>query len=268
MMELDSVLLNGEIREQTRTDDFMQTATLAMGRSGDLDETLTRLLGLALDLVNGDTAAILIDGEGDTLLLAAANSRGRPGQTEAIQKAAHFAASYPLAVYPQFARVMRERKPVTIVDTRCWADWHPWDGNISRSWLGVPILFGGRIHGVLSIASQHVSAFRPEDERLLEAMAAQTGILLENAKLSEQLLDANCALDNLTHELMQSKSILGRLEQELHDGTGQLLTVIKIELSLVYEELAEEDAKQRQRIEESMLLTDEIMDRLRRVVRE
>jgi PAS domain S-box-containing protein len=53
----------------------------------------------------------------------------------------------------------------------------------ARSWLGVPLLAGGRVTGVVSVQSFVPNAFNESDQRLLEAMSSQVAIALENARL-------------------------------------------------------------------------------------
>ena len=54
-----------------------------------------------------------------------------------------------------------------------------------RSELAVPILAGRELYGVLSVSSDGVSAFGPNDEQLLGTLASQLGIALDNARLFE-----------------------------------------------------------------------------------
>jgi PAS domain S-box-containing protein len=53
----------------------------------------------------------------------------------------------------------------------------------ARSWLGVPLLAGGRVTGVVSVQSFSPNAFSESDQRFLEAMSSQVAIALENARL-------------------------------------------------------------------------------------
>jgi diguanylate cyclase (GGDEF)-like protein len=65
------------------------------------------------------------------------------------------------------------------------------------SYLGVPMVIDGRVIGVLSAQSTEPHAFDRNDQGLLQAMAAQTAMALENARL-HQLAQAGAITDSLT----------------------------------------------------------------------
>ena len=59
-------------------------------------------------------------------------------------------------------------------------------GELTRSYLGVPLTFGDKVIGVLSIQSYQPNAYSPDDIRLLETIATQAAVAIENARLFEQ----------------------------------------------------------------------------------
>ncbi len=84
----------------------------------------------------------------------------------------------------------------------CWVaeQGHPWlVNNVNRepryrflealrhtqAELAVPIKIGGKVLGVLDVESDKVNAFDPQDIPLLESLAAQIAVALENARLYE-----------------------------------------------------------------------------------
>jgi GAF domain-containing protein/HAMP domain-containing protein len=59
-------------------------------------------------------------------------------------------------------------------------------GKQAKSWLGVPLLFGGEAIGILIVQdNQREGRFSAEDQRLLSTMAAQIAIAVRNARLLE-----------------------------------------------------------------------------------
>ena len=87
-------------------------------------------------------------------------------------------------------RVFGKHESLCIIDTfqsrefdRTTADW---TGYMPRSMLVVPIVYRpGRCDGVLEVMDQRVGYFTEQDIPLLEAIAVQVGISLDNARLLE-----------------------------------------------------------------------------------
>jgi GAF domain-containing protein len=56
----------------------------------------------------------------------------------------------------------------------------------SRAWLGVPLITRGYVIGVMTVESFSPDTFNENHQRLLESIAAQAAIALDNARLLEQ----------------------------------------------------------------------------------
>jgi len=98
-------------------------------------------------------------------------------------------------------RIIRTKQPVLVSD---WgASGHVYDsiaqkaGTDMLSYLGVPMIFDERVMGVLSVQAIRANVFDGESQRLLEAMAAQTAMALENARLHAMAQEA-AQIDSLT----------------------------------------------------------------------
>jgi diguanylate cyclase (GGDEF)-like protein len=77
------------------------------------------------------------------------------------------------------------------------------------AWLGVPLAFYGHIEGVLCVESTEPGAFAADDCRLLQSIAAQTTVAIQNADLY-----ALAMVDGLTR-LYVRRYFDARLEEEI-----------------------------------------------------
>jgi PAS domain S-box-containing protein len=92
-------------------------------------------------------------------------------------------------------------------------------GEPSRSWLGVPLIAGGKATGVISLQNvDREHAFGESDQQLLETLAGSISVALENARLVHETRQRNAelALINSVQE-----AIAGELDQQaIYDAVG------------------------------------------------
>jgi diguanylate cyclase (GGDEF)-like protein len=100
------------------------------------------------------------------------------------------------------------------------------------SFLCVPLRAKGRIVGAMNLNRAAVNAFSPQEIRLAEAIAAQAGLAIANARLYQQTLELSYT-DPLTG-IPNRRHLFARLEQELSRSLrfGDELTVLMIDLDL------------------------------------
>jgi diguanylate cyclase (GGDEF)-like protein len=83
----------------------------------------------------------------------------------------------------------------------------------TRSYLGVPMYLRDKVLGVISTQSTRANAYTVDQIRLLETIAAQAAIAIENARLYKQAQTA-ATTDDLTG-LLNRRELFRRAEQEL-----------------------------------------------------
>ncbi|MDH7487702.1 MAG: PAS domain-containing protein [Anaerolineae bacterium] len=142
-------------------------------------------------------------------------------------------------------------------------------GTATRSELCVPLKVAGRVIGVLNAESEHLDAFGPGDRQLMEALADATAIALENARLLEAVTTHREELQRLSAQLMHAQEEERKhISQELHDEIGQSLTAIRINVATMKEQLpAEASPTVREQLEETLMLADETLERVREMSR-
>ena len=118
----------------------------------------------------------------------------------------------------------------------------------------------GEIIGTLSLSSTH-SRFTSEELSLLEGLAAQATVSIQNARLFEQVEAGRQRLQALSHRLVEMQETERyRIARELHDEVGQLLTRLDLMLKLMTRLSA---ARIRESLGEAQALVGELTTRVR-----
>jgi len=108
-------------------------------------------------------------------------------------------------------QAVASNQPIVVSDVRHDERYLQFSHHETRSELAVPIQVKSRVIGVLNIQSDQYDAFEQSDVELMQALASQAGIAIENAQLYEQ------AKQIAVFEERQ------RLARELHDSITQSL---------------------------------------------
>lgn len=86
--------------------------------------------------------------------------------------------------------IIKNRKPIFIEDIRASENRsrlrHFNNGKSSRTYFGLPLISGEKLIGVISTQSHSPCAFSKDHQRLIQAIANQTAVAMENALLHEQ----------------------------------------------------------------------------------
>lgn len=127
--------------------------------------------------------------------------------------------------------VVREGQAINVPDTREDARYVFFDVGQTpfRSELCVPMKIGERVIGVLNVESTDVNRFTAADQQLLQALANQTAVALENARLYTQT-------QRSTRELAILNSATHALASNLDLNTVLKLTIIEINTLLQAED--------------------------------
>ena len=86
--------------------------------------------------------------------------------------------------------INRTGRTLIVPDVQSYDGWFPIQGfSWLRSWAGAPILLRGELAGILCLDHTEPDFYGPHHEPILEALAAQVSIAVENARLFEQVQD-------------------------------------------------------------------------------
>jgi GAF domain-containing protein len=156
----------------------------------NLDDTLREILRTAMDITRAGHGSLrLLDKRACNLRLAALSGAGSAptSDEDALPLEEHGSVMGWVAVHRQPVRIGDLRQP-------------PWNeiyrplhfNHRMYSELAVPLLgAGGALEGVINLESPILDAFHEEDQRLLEALATQAVIALQEAKMLEALDDVS-----------------------------------------------------------------------------
>jgi signal transduction histidine kinase len=111
----------------------------------------------------------------------------------------------------------------------------------TASSLFEPVRHRGELLGALSIEKRPGESLAATEEKLVRDLAAQAGLVMRNAGLTEELLDTIEQLRTSRQRLVTAQDEERRkLERNLHDGAQQQLVALAVKLRLA-EQVAERD---------------------------
>ena len=131
--------------------------------------------------------------------------------------------------------VVRERRPLLVHDLPQEADALGLElrmvgsGNASRSWLGVPLETRGRLLGLMAVTDCEPHIYTEADVALLENIARQVALALENSRLYEEARLRNEELERANRELLATRDRLVHAERAA--ALAQLGTVLQHEIN-------------------------------------
>jgi GAF domain-containing protein len=149
-----------------------------------LEETLEAILQMAMEVTNAQYGIFrLVDKDGQNLITRAVAGE-RLGQP--------LVEPLPINTTSIMGWVARQRQPVCIPDLHAepWVRiYYPLDPDLEmRSELAVPLIgASGRLEGVLNLESPVVGAFGEQDSHLLQALATQAVIAIQEVRLLDAL---------------------------------------------------------------------------------
>jgi len=192
-------------------------------------------------------------------------------------------------VLPRMARVLADGTDAARADVwlraggmlRQAASWPPESGVaeparvVGDSLPGMPeadriveVRHQGELLGALTVSKRPGESLTPVEEKLLDDLASQAGLVLKNVGLTAELLarldDLRASRQRLVAAQDEERR---RLERNLHDGAQQNLVAIKVKLGLAEMFVDRDPARAMQTLGELKVDTDEALETLRDLAR-
>ena len=132
----------------------------------------------------------------------------------------------------------------------------------------VPVQHAGQMLGHLAVRRLSGEPLTPTEERLMDGLASQAGLVLHNAGLQDELSRRMLELRGSRHRLVTAQDeARRRLERDLHDGAQQNLVSLRMKLGLAANVARGEPASLEPLLQEMQAELGDALDSLRNLAR-
>lgn len=137
-----------------------------------------------------------------------------------------------------------------------------------ESAISAPIVYKGNVIGCLEMINfSGKETFIASDLPVIQAIADQMAVAIENARLYEEVQDKEILRGELLGRVISAQEDeRKRIARELHDEAGQTLTALTLNLAEVEEALTSDSKKAEQMVEQAKALAVRLLAEIRRLI--
>ena len=192
----------------------------------ELDELLAELLARTRELLDTDTAVVLLLDEQENELVA----RAAVGLEEEVEQGIRIPVGAGFA-----GRVAAERHLIMLDDVEHADVVNPILREKGvRSLLGAPLIVADTVLGVIHVGTLEPRLFTPDDQKLLELVASRAALAIEKARIHEETIRLDQLKLNFvavaSHELRTPATSVYGITATLRQHAGELTEETRTEL--------------------------------------
>ncbi len=200
---IENAWLYEETQRRLHELQLLHDVGLAAASGVRLEETLqAAAVALAAELEGNNVALMLLDPESGILRIEA--SVGYPPD---VVKHLHLRVGEGITGW-----VAQHGEPALVPDVRLDPRYYEGDPD-TGSKLCVPLVAGSRVIGVLNVESPQINAFTGDDQRLLSTLTSNLAVLIERARLFEEVEAARVVLQQRAEALEEANVRLRELDR-------------------------------------------------------
>jgi signal transduction histidine kinase/PAS domain-containing protein len=203
--------------------ELLSSAVQALARALDLEQAANTVLDYIRDVVPSDTAGVLLFGNGLDPVPFIRRGYG-PWEGEENIPAFSLEAITSTPLWETLS-----------MGGSCTAAGHFMQGTAGEEipcrWLLAPVTASGKVIGLVELGRAGEDEYEPGATRLVEALAAQAAVAIQNSWLFQQVRSSNERLQSLARNLVEvQENERAYIARELHDEAGQVLSSLKLSL--------------------------------------
>lgn len=274
--EIEEWSKNLEERVKKRTKDLstILEASRIATQTINLDSLLKTIMGQLVEIVSAAGAGILYFYNKETDKLEVRSSYGVPAAKLQLVKlspgewtAGKVFLSKKAYLCPSQSEVQTCKMELSADNNAAWEATFEQTGKI-KSTISAPLIYKGNVIGCIDLINYSgKEPFTSSDLPVIQAIADQMAVAIENARLYEEVQDKEILRGELLDRVISAQEDeRKRIARELHDEAGQTLTALALNLAELEEALPVDQKKAEHMIEQSKVLADRLLAEIRRLI--